>query len=105
MWQNSIWKQYWSKFVYDRKTGGVNIHHFSYRNGEQYVFKVKRNAKVRNRYNQVTHLTLDTMWQSDKHTIKHNTQESQEVRPFPAGDNKTARNIQDNIEKTNITHK
>ena len=28
----------------------------------------------------------DTIWESDKNTRKHHTQESQEVGPFPAGD-------------------
>ena len=32
--------------------------------------KVGKRAKIKNRYNQVPHLTLDTTWQSDKHTIR-----------------------------------
>ena len=28
----------------------------------------KKNAKIRNRYNQVLHLTWDTTWESDKNT-------------------------------------
>ena len=28
--------------------------------------KVKRKAKIRNRYNQIPHLTRDTIWESDK---------------------------------------
>ena len=28
--------------------------------------KVKKNAKIKNRYNQVPHLTQDTIWESDK---------------------------------------
>ena len=35
---------------------------------------------------------LKCIWESDKNTRKHNTQESQEVNPFPAGDHKAARN-------------
>ena len=31
-------------------------------------YKVVKNAKLRNRYNQVTHLTRDTVWESDKYT-------------------------------------
>ena len=47
--------------------------------------KVSKGAKIRNRYNQVPHLTQDnngkvTNSQLDK------TNESQEVSPFPAGD-------------------
>ena len=33
--------------------------------------KVRKQAKIRNRYNQVPHLTLNTTWESDKNTIKH----------------------------------
>ena len=59
--------------------------------GQQNIIKVKKNAKIRNRYNQVPHLTLDIIWDSDKRR-KHHTQEMQRVSPFPAGDNKAARN-------------
>ena len=31
----------------------------------------KKGGKIRNRYNQVPHLTQDTTWESDKNTIKH----------------------------------
>ena len=33
--------------------------------------------------------------ESDKNTRKHHTQENQEINPYPAGDQKTARNRQD----------
>ena len=39
--------------------------------------------KIRNRYNQVPHLTQDTTWESDKNTIKHHKQESR-GQPFPS---------------------
>ena len=68
----------------------------------QDAIKVKRRAKIRNQYNQVPHLTWDTIWESDKNTRKHNTQESQEVSPFRAGDHKAARKTQDSIIKTNM---
>ena len=38
-------------------------------------FKVRNAAKIRNRYNQVPHLTQDTTWESDKNTIKNHKQE------------------------------
>ena len=57
---------------------------------EDNINKVSEKAKIRNRYNQVPHLTQDTIWKSDKKTRKHHIQESQEVRPFPAGDHKAA---------------
>ena len=46
------------------------------------VCKVRKAAKIRNRYNQVPHLTQDTTLESNKNTIKHH---KQEVGPFPAG--------------------
>ena len=50
--------------------------------------KVNKVAKIRSRYNQVPHPTQDT---NGKVTDSHldNTNESQEVSPFPAGDHKT----------------
>ena len=48
--------------------------------------KVSKGAKIRNRYNQVPHLTTDT---NGKVTHSHldTTNDSQEVSPFPPGDN------------------
>ena len=37
----------------------------------------------------------DNTWESNKITIKHHTQESQEVSPFPAGDHKATGNRQE----------
>ena len=51
--------------------------------------RVRKTAKIRNRYNQLPHLTQDTTWERDKDTIKHH---KQEVSPFPAGDHKAAMN-------------
>ena len=68
-----------------------------------FSIKVSKGAKIRNGYNQVPHLTQDTTWESDKSTIKHHTQESQEFIPFPAGDHKTAMNRQDSL--TNTKHR
>ena len=56
-------------------------------------------VKIRNQYNQVSHLTQDTIWESDKNTRIHHTQESQ-ISPFPACDHKAARNTQDSLTKT-----
>ena len=58
-----------------------------------------------NQYNQVPHLTQDTVWESDKNTRKHHKQESQEVSPFPTGDHKAARNSHDSMAKTNTNNK
>ena len=67
------------------------------------TFKVRKKAKIRNRYNQAPHLTQDTKRESDKNTIKHHKQESQEISPFHAGDPKAAMNRQEN--KANTKHK
>ena len=63
-------------------------------------YKVRKNAKIRNLYNQVPHLTQDTTWESDKNTRKHHTQESQGVSSFPAGGNKAAMNRQECLTDT-----
>ena len=52
------------------------------------TLEVRKKAKIRNRYSQAPHLTQDTTWESNKYTIKHHTQDSREVSPFPADDPK-----------------
>ena len=51
------------------------------------VFQVSKGAKIRNRYNQVPHLTQDTNGKV-KNSQLDTTNESQEVSPFQAGDHK-----------------
>ena len=67
--------------------------------------KVRKKANIRNGYNQIQHLTQDTIWESYKNTGKHNihVQESQDVHPFPAGDQKAIRNRQDRMTDTHET--
>ena len=49
--------------------------------------KVSKGAKIRNRYNQVPHLTTDTNGKVIKKTSQlYTINESQEVSPFPADD-------------------
>ena len=67
-------------------------------------YEVERKTKIRNLYNQEPYLTRNTMWERDKNTRKHNTQESQEVNHFTAGDNVAARNRQDSKTKIKMTH-
>ena len=50
--------------------------------------KVSKGTKIRNRYNQVPHLTQDTNEKVTNSQID-TTNESREVSPFPAGDHKT----------------
>ena len=51
------------------------------------TLKVSKGAKIRNRYNQVPHLTQDTNGKVTNSQLD-TTNESQEVSPFPAGDPK-----------------
>ena len=66
---------------------------------------VSKGAKIRNRYNQVPHLTQDT---NGKVTKLDTTNESQEFSTFPAGDHKAQINRRaqmHNKQKTEIKHK
>ena len=55
---------------------------------DQSIFnKVSKGAKIRNRYNQVPHLTKDTNGKVTNSQLD-TTNVSQEVSPFPAGDHK-----------------
>ena len=49
--------------------------------------RVSKGVKIRNRYNQVPHLTQDTNGKVTNSQLD-TTNESQEVSPFPAGDHK-----------------
>ena len=49
--------------------------------------KVSKCAKIRNRYNQVPHLTQDTNGKVTNSQL-YTTNESKDVSPFPAGDHK-----------------
>ena len=72
---------YKKDLFFSHSTDIVSKHNF----WSSYV-KVSKGAKIRNRYNQVPHLTQDT---NGKVTNSQNTtNESQEVSPFPAGDHK-----------------
>ena len=55
------------------------------------VMKVRKRAKIWNRHNQAPHLTQDTNGKvtTSQLDIKN---ESQEVSPFPAGDQKASTN-------------
>ena len=50
--------------------------------------KVSKGAKLRNRYNQVLHLTQDTIGKVTNSQL-YTTNESLEASPFPAGDQGT----------------
>ena len=63
--------------------------------------EIRKQAKIRNQCNQVSHLAQDTTWESDKNTRKLHIQESQKVSPFQAGDHKAAINRQESMIDTN----
>ena len=71
--------------------------------------KVSKGANIRNRYNQVPHLTQDTNGKVTNSQLD-TTDERQEVSPFPAGDHKAHinRHVQKHskhkTEKKNITY-
>ena len=52
-----------------------------------FLYKVSKGAIIRNRYNQVRHLTQDTNGKVTNSQLD-TTNESQKVSPFPAGDHK-----------------
>ena len=54
---------------------------------EQFIIKVRKGAKIRSRYNQVSHPTQDTNGKVTNSQFD-TTNESQEVSPFPADDHK-----------------
>ena len=66
--------------------------------------RVRKEAKIRKRYNQVPHLTQDTTWESNKNTINI-TNKSLKVSPFPAGDHKAAMNRRKSMKNTNDPQK
>ena len=66
------------------------------------LMKVRKTARIRNRYNQVPYLTQDTKWESKKITINI-TNESQEVSRLPSGDHKAAINRRESM--THARHK
>ena len=69
------------------------------------LYKVSKGAKIRDRYNQVPHLTQNTNWKVTTSQLDI-INESQEVSPFPAGDHKASINRRarkHNKNKTKIT--
>ena len=79
------------------------------------IFEVSKGAEIRNRYNQVPHLTQDTNAKVTNSQLDTKN-ESQEVSPFPAGDfkahinrraqihskHKTEKNIKDSLKKYHL---
>ena len=59
------------------------LHEFDCISPSWLFYKERKVAKIRNRYNQVPHLTQDTTWASDK-TQLNNTNKSQYLLPSVA---------------------
>ena len=76
-----------SKRHIDRRGAEVNMIKFTVQLQSMSTKTQSKGAKIRNRYNQVPHLTQDT---NEKVTNSQldTTNENQEVSPFPAGDHK-----------------
>ena len=55
------------------------------------INKVRKRVKIKNRYNQASHLTQDTNWKVTTLQLDI-ANESQEVSPFQAGDHKASIN-------------
>ena len=66
--------------------------------------RVSKGAKIRNRYNQVPHLTQDTNRKVTNSQLD-TTNESQEVSPFPAGDHKAHINRRTQMHSKRMTEK
>ena len=87
-----------------RQVGQGRVMHAPYNTvlmlgGLKCVIIARKAATSRNRYNQVPHLTQDTIWESDKAQLNI-TNKSQEVSPFPAGDQKAAMNRRESMKNT-----
>ena len=76
----------------------------TYRIHIQYTCKIRKEAKIRQRYYQVPHLTQDIIWENNKNTINI-TNNIHEVRPSPAGDHKAAKNRLKSMRNTKHTKK
>ena len=68
------------------------------------IIKVSKGAKIRNRYNQVPHLTQDTYGKVTNSQLD-TTKEGQEVSPVPAGDQKAHINRRTQRHSNHKTHK
>ena len=68
------------------------------------VRKVSKGVKIRNRYKQVPHLTLNTKGKLTNSQLD-TTHESQEVSPFPAGDHKAQINRRAQMHNKHKTEK
>ena len=66
----------------------------------RFQLKVSKVAKIRNRYNQVPHLTQDTNGKVTNSQLD-TTNESQDVSPLPAGDHKAHINRRANTGRKN----
>ena len=71
-----------------------------------FAIKASNGANIRNRYNQVPHLTQDTNGKDlETNSQFDTTNESQEVSPFPAGDYKAHINRRSQRHSKNKTEK
>ena len=69
------------------------------------LIKSKKKAQIRNRCNQVPHLTRDTIWESTQNITHNRVKRVKRVSPFPADDHNAASNGQDSITMTDVKYK
>ena len=67
--------------------------------------KVSNGTKIRDRYNQVPHLTPDTNGKVTSSQLDTTNESHHEVSPFPAGDHKTQINIRAQRHRKHKTEK
>ena len=80
--------------VFEHGTYSASIRRLKFE-GLKCSSKVRKTARIKNRYNQVQHLSKDIKLESKKITNK-----SQEVSPFPSGDHKAAMNRRESMTNT-----
>ena len=85
--ESCLWNDAISKRMNCFKNGRQITEDDKYRPTPAPISKERKRAKIRNRYNQASHLTRET---NGKVTFSQLdiTNEGQEVSPFPAGDHK-----------------
>ena len=88
-----------SAFICRTCTGTTNL----IQNGTP-CYRVRKRAKIRNRYNRAPHLTQDTNGKVTTSQLDI-TNESQEVSPFPGGDHKASINRRARKHNENKTEK
>ena len=76
-----------------------HVHILYVSHGYAALRRVRKRAKIRNRYNQAPHLTQDNQWEIDNVTIRHH---KRETRGQPISQQVTTRQKQTDVHKSII---